>query len=82
VTWVLRFLCLFLGRMHNSELCGNFFPYFDLREVLSGKQSLSQSHAAAAAASGDCLIDCKRVKDRQCEEQLLVHWEDSLARSS
>jgi hypothetical protein len=66
--------------MHNSELCGNFFPYFDLGEVLSGKQSLSQSHAAAA--SGDCLIDCKRVKDRQCGEQLPVLWEDSLARSS
>jgi hypothetical protein len=28
------------------------------------------------------LIDCKRVKDRQCEEHLLVLWEDSLARSS
>jgi hypothetical protein len=79
VTWVLSFFCLFLGRMQNSVLCGNFFPYFDLGEVLSGKQSLSQSHAAA---SGDCLIDCKRVKDRQCEEQLLVLWEDSLARSS
>ncbi len=80
MTLVLSLLCLFLGRMHNSELCGNFFPYFDLGEVLSGKQSLSQSHAAAE--SGDCLIDCKRVKDRQCEEQLLVLWEDSLARSS